>query len=67
MLKTLANTAKQPKKTPAMNRNGKESQEVKIEPKDKFKESFESGHLFWYSLSYSEQNAFDVFFRRFYT
>ena len=50
-----------------MNRNGKESQEVKIEPKDKFKESFESGHLFWYSLSYSEQNAFDVFFRRFYT
>ena len=48
--------------------NGKESQEVKIEPKDEFKQSFETaGHLFWYSLSNSEQNAFDVFFRRFYT
>ena len=48
--------------------NGKESQEVKIEPKDKFKQSFApGGHLLWYSLSNSEQNAFDVFFRRFYT
>ena len=47
--------------------NGKESQEVKIEPKDKFKQSFAPGHLFWYSLSNSEQNAFDIFFRRFYT
>ena len=48
--------------------NGKESQEVKIEPKDKFKQSFEPpGHLLWYSLSNSEQNAFDIFFRRFYT
>ena len=47
--------------------NGKESQEVKIEPRDKFKQSFEPGRLLWYSLSNSEQNAFAVFFRRFYT
>ena len=44
----------------------KEDKVAKVKPREDFQRGFYQKYLSWYSFSNSENNAFDLFFRRFY-